>query len=128
MDDPWQPRPDAIREWAYTPDAKEPCQDWHLALLWSCHEKALLECAADDGCPNQTYMLGILYLVVGDAVRSNFRSRGKPIIEAFLARGDAYEHQAIRLWQERSRTLLRDPHTFDYDQWCAGGLARTAHS
>src|SRR5262245_15036487 len=90
MTNPWQPSPDEIREWAYTVGAMEPCQDWDLALLWSCHEKALLDCASDDACPNRIYMLGILYLVVGDAVRNDFRTRPQPIIEGFLDRGDEY--------------------------------------
>ena len=124
MINPWQPSPDEIRRWAYTVDAAEPCQDWDLALLWSCHEKALLECASDGACPNQIYMLGVLYLVIGDAVRTNFRTRSRPIIEGFLSRGDDYKHPVIRTWQERSRALLRDPSSFNYDEWCAGGLAR----
>jgi hypothetical protein len=58
MHDPWSPSPDEIRAWAYTPNAEEPCQDWDLALLWSCHEKALLECASDDACPVHDLILG----------------------------------------------------------------------
>jgi hypothetical protein len=124
MHDPWSPSPDEIRTWAYTPNAEEPCQDWDLALLWSCHEKALLECASDDACPNRLRMLATMYLVVGDAVRSKFRSRPLPIVEGFIERGDEYRHPSIQLWQRRSRALLRDPSTFEYDAWCAGGLAR----
>jgi len=124
MRNPWSPSPDEIRAWAYTVDVQEPCQDWDLALLWSGHEKALLDCASDNACPNRIRMLGILYLVVGDAVRSNFCSRPKPVIDGFINRGDEYPHPSIKLWQGRSRALLRDPSTFEYGSWCAGGLSR----
>jgi hypothetical protein len=123
MHDAWNPSPDEIRAWAYTPGAQEPCQDWDLALLWSGHEKALLDCASDEACPNRVRMLSVLYLVVGDAVRSNFRSRAQPIVEGFIDRGDRYPHPSIKLWQSRSRALLRDPSSFEYEAWCSGGLA-----
>jgi hypothetical protein len=124
MHDPWNPSPDEIREWAYCPDAQDPCQDWDLAMLWSGHEKALLDCASDSACPNQNRMLSVLYFVVGDAVRSKFRSRARPIIEGFIDRGDQYPHPSIKLWQSRSRALLRDPSSFEFQAWCCGGLAK----
>ena len=125
MHNPWNPSPDEIRQWAYTADAPDPCQDWDLALLWSGHEKALLDCAADDGCPNRVRVLGILYLIIGDAVRSDFSSRPRPIVDGLIDRGDEYQHPGIKLWQVRARALLRDPSSFDYEAWCCGGLART---
>jgi len=126
MHDPWNPTPDEVRAWAYNSSAVEPCQDWDLALAWSRHEQALLECAADENCPNRRFLLAILYLITGDAVRSGFRSVKRPIIEGFIARGDDYVHPDIRLWQQRSRELLEHPETFDYQRWCAGGFTRTA--
>jgi hypothetical protein len=128
MHNPWSPSPDEIRDWAYTPDAEDPCQDWDLALLWSGHEQALLDCASDDACPNRLRMLGVLYLVIGDAVRAEFRSRPRAIVEGFIDRGDQYRHPSIKLWQSRSRALLRDPSSFEYEAWCCGGLARAAGS
>jgi hypothetical protein len=128
MRDAWNPSPEEIRTWAYVPDAEEPCQDWDLALARSGHEKALLDCASDDACPNRLRMLSVLYLVVGDAVRSNFRSRARPVVEGFIDRGDQYPHPSIKLWQSRSRALLRDPSSFEYEAWCSGGLARATGS
>jgi hypothetical protein len=124
MLDPWNPSPDEIRAWAYTPGAVEPCQDWDLALCWSLHEQALLETASDDACPGRRYMIAVLYLIVGDAVRNGFRSRPCTVIEGFLARADAFDHPEIRLWQRRSRELLANPAHLDYALWCGGGLAR----
>jgi len=122
MLDPWNPTPDEIREWAYTPGALEPCQDWELALAWTRHERALLELASDESCPARRYILSVLYRIVGDAVRSDFRSPARPIIEGFIRRGDEYRHPDIARWQARSEELLHRPELFDYEQWCGGGL------
>lgn len=118
--DPWNPSPDEVRAWAYTPGAAEPCEDWELALCWSRHEAALLETASDEGCPNRRYMLGVLYFLVGHAVRDGFRSLPRPMLEGFLHRADAYGHPDIREWQRRSRELLRDPSSLDQAAWCGG--------
>ena len=124
MHDPWNPMPDEVREWAYDPEALEPCQDWDLALSWAQHERAYLELAADPACPKRRYFLALLYLMVGDAVRTGFRNRPRPLIEGLIEKGDSYKHPDIRRWQERSRRLLKDPESFAYEDWCAGGLAR----
>ena len=124
MHDPWNPTPDEVRKWAYGPDAPEPCEDWDLALCWAQHERCYLELASDELCPKRRFILGILYLIVGDAVRSGFRSRQRPIIEGFLKVGNDYPHADVRLWQARSRELLDDPERFAYDLWCSGGYAR----
>jgi hypothetical protein len=123
MHDPWNPMPDEVREWAYDPAALEPCEDWDLALCWAQHEPLYLELASDASCPTRRYFLGVLYLMVGDAVRAGFRSRPRPLIEGLIARGDEYPHPDIKQWQERSRQLLKQPELFDYDRWCAGGFA-----
>jgi hypothetical protein len=124
MHDPWNPSPDEIREWAYTPGAMEPCQDWDLAIAWTGHERVLFELASDDSCLARRFILQILYLIVGDAVRSNFRSTDRIIIEGFIRRGTEYPHPDIARWQARSEELLRRPEVFDYDRWCCGGLVR----
>ncbi len=123
MDDPWNPTPNEIREWAYTEGALEPCQDWDLALSWCGHERAFLEIAADDDCPGRLYILNVLYLMVGDAVRTGYRGTPRPVVEGFVERGTQYAHPDIQLWQERSRNLMANPDSFDYDLWCAGGMA-----
>lgn len=123
MHDPWNPTPDEVREWAYDPEAEEPCEDWDLALSWARHESALLECVNDDSCPKRDRLLSVLYLIVGNAVRSEFRSLPRPVVEGFIARAGNYRHPDIELWQRRSRGLLKHPELFDYPNWCSGGLA-----
>ena len=124
MIDPWNPSPNDIRQWAYESSAIEPCEDWDLALCNSLHEKVLLETASDHACPTRRYMLHVLYLIIGDAVRSGFNTRPRPTIEGFVARGDDYPNRDVQLWQARSRELLADPSLFNYDLWCGGGYVQ----
>lgn len=121
--DPWNPQPEEIRAWAYEPDAVEPTQDFDLALSWSRHEKAYLDLASDPACPSRRYFLRVLYLVVGDAVRTGYRTVPEPVVRGFVEQGSRYEHPDIREWQARSRALMADPTRFDYERWCAGGYA-----
>ena len=124
--DPWNPSATEVREWAYTVAAKEPCQDWQLALSWARHEKTYLELVADDDCPNRGYFLDVLYIIVGDAVRSGFRSVEEPILRGFLERASEYDHKDIAAWRTRTIELLKYPDTFSYGLWCGGGYARGA--
>ena len=124
MFNPWHPSTDEIREWAYDPEALEPEQDWDLILAAERHEKLYLDLASDEVCPNRQYFLDILYLIVGDAVRTDYRVLAQYHVDGFLQRAEAYSHPDIRLWCERARYLMAHPATFDYESWCAGGLAR----
>lgn len=124
MQNPWNPSVEKIRQWAYDEGAPEPEIDFHLALAWARYEKTYLDLASDPSCPKRGYFLDILYLIVGDAVRSKFRSEPKPIIAGFVERGSEYTDPGVRRWQERSRQLLEDPSLFDYALWCGGGFAR----
>lgn len=119
------PTPEQIREWAASPDAVEPVQDWDLSLSHLPHESLYLELAADWSCPMRQYFLELLYRMVGDALRSGYRVRSEGAVLDLLARSEAYGHRDLYLWRERSRALLRYPETFDFSEWCAGGLARS---
>src|SRR5690606_17989725 len=111
--------------WAMDADAFEPTQDFDLALAWVPGlERTYVELAADIACPKRTFFVEVLYLMVGDPVRCGFRNVARPIVESLIEMGDAVDHPDIRRWQERSRRLLEHPGEFDYEQWCAGGLAR----
>jgi len=126
MIDPWNPTPQEIRSWAYDPDADEPCQDWDLALSWLQDESVYLSLATDDACPKRRFFLSLLYLMVGDAVRTDFRACPKPIVTGLIEQGSEYSHPDIIAWQRRSRELLANPATFQYDAWCGGQLAYAA--
>jgi hypothetical protein len=128
MHDPWNPSPDEIRQWAYDAESVAPCQDFDLAVGWTRHEKVLFECTSDPHCPKSDFFLRVLYLIVGDAVRSDYRTTHRPILEGFIRRGDEYPRPVIQVWQNRSRELLKHPDRFDYEAWCGGGLLRDGRS
>lgn len=122
----WNPSATEARAWAYARDLTEPCQDWDLSLSAARHEATYLEIVADNSCRKRKYFLAVLYLIVGDAVRSKFATIDEPIIRGFLDRSRQYDHPDITVWRERSLALLNDPSSFRYDLWCGGGYAKQA--
>ena len=128
ISDPWNPMPAEIREWAYTADAKFPCEDWDLALLWTGFEDLFLEFAGDDNCPNQQFFLSMLYLMVGDSVRRGVDHHVEFNLKDFIRKARKYDHEALRVWSSRSQNLLRNPECFDYEDWCSGRLAEKSGS
>ena len=123
MKDMSNPTPQQIRDWAYTTDAVEPCQDWDLVLSWAQVEKVFFDLASEDHCPNRRFILRILYLIVGDAVRTNFGSKPRYAVEGLIEKSNAYHHPDIERWRKKSLELLKHPENFDYAIWCGGGLA-----
>jgi hypothetical protein len=124
--DPWNPSSAEVRQWAYTLDADEPCQDWDLALSWAAHEREYIEFAADQECPSRKYFLRLLYFIIGDAVRNNFRTVSEARSRSFVEFGRKTASPEVRLWCERSLDLLKNPEGFEYSAWCGGGLANDA--
>lgn len=124
MIDPYDPTDEEIREWAYgSPPTMEPVQDFDLMVATSERLPLLLELAADSACPSHDWFLHCLYLVVGDAVRTNFRTCLRSQVEAYVALGGLSSAPTVQRWAERTDALLASPESFSYDAWCAGGLA-----
>ena len=121
--DPVNPDLDEIRAWAYTPGALEPMQDWDLILEGGRHDRLYLELASDPHCPMASYFLHVLYLVVGDAIRTGYESRARDVIEDLLECGERAGPLALRRWAERARRLMAHPAEFSYAAWCGGDLA-----
>jgi hypothetical protein len=122
MENPWNPTAEELRRWAYDSHALYPVQDWDIVISADAeHDELFVQLAADDTCPKCGVFLSILYLAVGDAVSSDFGIRSKSSTVNLILLGDRYAHPAIRKWQERSRTLIEHPETFDYRRWCSGG-------
>ncbi len=94
-----------------------------MALLWQGYEDLYLELAADDNCPRNQFFLSILYLLVGDQVRRGTDYQVEFNLRDFIAKADAFNNKALQSWQARSIDLLSHPEKFDFEQWCAGGLA-----
>jgi hypothetical protein len=122
----YHPSSTEVRAWAYDASAREPVQDWDLHLSWIRHEQDYLELVSDPACPKRDYFLHVLYLIVGDAVRNRYKTVPEPILRGFLAAAEKYPDPRVQLWRARSLDLMRNPETFNYDDWCAGGLAKAA--
>ncbi|MBK9264684.1 MAG: hypothetical protein IPM54_33490 [Polyangiaceae bacterium] len=119
-------RPDEheLREWAHAPAAVEPQQDFDL-LLATIPQRSYVEFAGDVACPKAEYFLKILYLIVGDAVRTNYGCERRDTVDDLLQAGRTQGSARIIEWVARSERLMLHPEEFDYDLWCAGGFVRS---
>ena len=122
MNDPWNPTSAEVREWAYTADATAPCEDWMLALDWAEYVPLYVEFASDPRCPNRGYFLNVLYFMVGNAVRTDFRNHPEPVVHGWLKLAPGTRIPDLALWAQRARALLRTPESFKYEEWCNGGF------
>ena len=122
MRDPINTMRSEIREWAFIEGAQEPEQDWDLQLANLREFDLYVELAANDLCPARDYFLRILYLIVGDAVRTSFQTESKECIQEILAMTERFPRHRFHLFRHRSIELLENPTTFDYDDWCGGML------
>lgn len=122
---PYDPRAEELSEWAYDPSALEPVQDWDLTLEHCPYESLYMKFASSSECPKREYFLSLLYLIVGDAVRTRYQARSQDDVERLLSDAErSFPSDWLRLWVKRSRDLIARPETFQYDEWCAGVLAR----
>jgi len=120
----YNPTAEDVTRWAYDASAAAPLQDWDLILSHTPYEPLFLKFASADDCPKREYFLSVLYLIVGDAVRTHFRTRSREDVERLLSLAEQeFPAYWVHLWVERSRELLAKPDSFRYDDWCAGKLA-----
>jgi hypothetical protein len=117
------PSPEEIRAWAGCSDP-EPMEDWDLVLGQMRHADLLVELVTDESCPSRRYVLGALYVLVGEAVRSKFQKVSPIELEQVLAKARASGNAWAECWADRSAHLIANPAEFDYAAWCAGGLAK----
>lgn len=121
--DPAAPTAEEIRAWAACSDV-EPMEDWDLVLANLRHADLLVELVVDENCPSRRYVLGALYVLVGEAVRSEFRKVSPADLEPVLAKAAASANAWAECWAARAARLIANPAEFDYAAWCAGGLAK----
>lgn len=111
-----------IREWAFIEGAEEPVQDWDLHLAHLREFDLYVELAADDSCTASGYFLRLLYFIVGDAVRTSFQSESAGTIQEILALTERFPKYRFHVFRQRASALLKDPATFNDEDWCAGML------
>ncbi len=129
MKSPYHPTAAEIEAWAYEADAEEPIQDWDLLLAHERQEALYMKLASARDCPKSEYFLTLLYLIVGDEFRGNFKGRSRDDIERLLRLAEKdFPSYWLHLWVKRSRALLERPETFRYEDWCGGGFAADCES
>ena len=119
--DAWNPTHEEVVRWAYTPNVFTPDQDFELAVIQNPDlHNLILQCVGDEECPHRYFFLGCLYVLVGDAVRSNWTTFSRAIITNLIKKGQQALDPEIRKWAERAEKLISDPAAYSYDQWGLG--------
>ena len=122
---PYNPSAEQLSEWAYDASAQEPVQDWDLILSHCPYESLYMTLASSSDCPKQEYFLSLLYLIIGDAVRTQYRTRSREDVERLLTEAEQkFSAYWVHLWTRRARALIAGQQEFRYDDWCGGVLAR----
>ena len=119
----WNVQRDELKNWAYKADEPWPDQDFDLSVSEIQYSDLIIEFAIDEDCPKKKFFLSCAYLLVGDAVMTEYQSRSRSEIEAFLGKAKSKNHKSLNTLYERSVSLLENPESFDYDLWCGEGYA-----
>lgn len=118
------PTADEIRRWARS-RSPQPMQDWGLIISISdAHDLLLIELSTTAVGPKARFFLGMLYLIVGDAVRTQWKTRSKDSMLSLIGLGATSSHLPVKRWAERAHALVENPGVFQYGLWCGGGYAR----
>jgi hypothetical protein len=115
------PTREELVRWAYS-DEDMPCEDFELMIADKNQVPTLMPLVADPACPNRRTLLAALYIWVGDAVRSHHSLASKREIKRMGALAEAFNEPWLTVWAARSRRLMHQPGTFNYDDWCSWGL------
>jgi len=120
------PTDDEIIRWAYIDGTHYPPeieQDWDLYIAEPERADIFIRLASDRKCPNRKFFLSCLYLLIGDAIRSNGQTWPIPKASAWIAKQTLDLPDDVNLFLNRSKELINNPQNFDYGKWCDGGHA-----
>jgi hypothetical protein len=124
---PVDPTPGELREWAYQPDSV-PLQtmppDWDLLVSGDPLIGTIFDLVLDRTCPARRFALHCLYIYAADAIRTNFRAHPKRKLRKLVEQAEEEGDELLETWAHNTRVLLARPETFDYHDWCEGGLVR----
>jgi len=113
-----------LRAWAFDAGADWPEQDFDLMVVNLEHHPLIIELAGVDVCPKRRFFLRCAYLIVGDAVRTGYKTSSEDEIMVLLDMARGNGHADLLTFVKHSQQLMAEPSGFDYDLWCDGGLAR----
>jgi len=134
--DPWNPKVEEIRAWAFDEEAYAPEQDFELSLTENGYFDVVLELASNSDCPKRPFFLMCLYLIVGECFRGKYVSPTESIpnfdkrwrkssreVKEFVESVSEQSDSLITNWRNRSINLFQNPQVIDYSEWCMGGIA-----
>ena len=100
-------------------------EDWDLVITaGSENDMVCQELAATDQ-PNADFFLRCLHIVIGDALRTEWRTRSREGTKGLIAQGAASADSAVRRWAPAARRVLSRPDTFNAEDWLHGGAVRS---
>ena len=118
--DIWNPTREEVLQWAYTHRISMPAQDFELAVYKPELHEVILQCATDQACPHRYFFLGCLYVIVGDAVRSNWNAFSQEVVADIIKKGQQTQDPDVRRWAKRAERLIAEPTTYTYGRWGIG--------
>jgi len=110
-----------IETWAFEPNSYAPEQDFNLILAEDQYIDLVLNLSSNKKCPKQLFFLQCLYIYVGQKVRNN---PNPPKRMDILEKAKLINSELISKWLDRSEKLLKNPSSFNYDDWCNARLAQ----
>lgn len=127
FDDPVDPRPEELRDWAYHP-AAVPLEalpaNWDLLIAGDVLAPTLFELAMDRQCPMRGFALHCMYVYAAEGARPNASSQRRRRLRKYVERAGEVGDEPMMIWAHNCRILTSHPELFDYEEWIEGGLAR----
>jgi len=113
-----------VRQWAFDENTSEPEQDWDILIHHLPYEALYAELAGDNTCPKADYFLELLYFTVGYAMRHMETDEQTARIQYVVEQSKSSKAYLLKLFRDNVRMLRLNPELFQYEDWCAGKLAR----
>lgn len=121
-----QPTDEELQQWAAIEGGYWPEQDFDIMVTTSDRIGLFVELVEDKTCRQRHFFLSCLYLLVGDAVRSNYNTSSRGVVDDLIERCRHSQSSPLKSLAERTSRLIEQPETFDYISWCSGGYAYQA--
>ncbi|KAB8138151.1 hypothetical protein F9U64_06305 [Gracilibacillus oryzae] len=117
--DTWNPTKAEIKYWAFS-DEHIPDQDWELAIISFENLPFIISLAGNKHCKQTLFFLSCLYVFTGDIVRRGIREEVDRLAGLLEEIGKNARTKELKLWVDRSRSLIHSPENYHYDYWGLG--------
>lgn len=134
MKDPFNPTHAELDQWARTPDAMYPCEDWDLVVAIDENAELFRRLAGDPTCANRDAILNFLYVYAGHVVRVGASAESVAVLQRAITLSASSALGDVRQWATRAKAVLagagpsprRDATREEYDFWFGCGWQRAA--